>query len=229
MKKTSVRSIAVLGIVLIAFLILSWAIPFQRTATFWVGFVFGIIGILAAALGMAAAFKKGGDARSKFYGFPIARIAVIYLVIQIIVSFILMGLSFIAPFWIGLIVCVLILLGALLGFVAADVARDEIERQDAQLKQDVSAMRALQSKINVLVNNCEDAEVKTVIQKLARDFRYSDPVSSLDTAEIEEQLGILLAEVEDALLEGDKEGTIELAKKLSGTLQERNRICKLAK
>lgn len=229
MKKISIRSIAVLGIVLIAFLILSWAIPFQRTAAYWVGFVFGIIGILAAALGMAAAFKKGGDTRSKFYGFPIARIAVIYLVAQLIFSFILMGLSFIVPFWIGLIVCILILLGALLGFIAADAARDEIERQDVQLKQDVSSMRALQSKINVLVNNCEDTEVKAVVQKLARDFRYSDPVSSTDTAEIEEQLGILLAEVEDALLEGDNEGAIELAKKLSGMLQERNRICKLAK
>ena len=154
MKKTSVKSIAVLGIALLAFLILSWAIPFQRTATFWVGFIFGIIGILASALGIAFAFKKGGDARSKFYGFPITRIAVIYLIVQIIISFILMGLASIAPYWIGLIVCILILLGALLGFIAADTVRDEIERQDAQLKKDVTSMRALQSKINVLVNNC---------------------------------------------------------------------------
>lgn len=229
MSKNKVRGIIVLGVVLVAFLVLALVIPFKHTATYWIGFVFGIVGIIVSAIGVVIAFKNAESARSKFYGFPIARLVLIYAIIQIVVSFLLMGLAFICPAWVGVIVCVLLLVFAIIGLVATDSVRDEIERQDVQIKKDVSAMRALQSRVNMLVNSCEDSEVKKAVLDLAEEFRFSDPVSSEAIAEIEGQMAGLMDEAEKAVVDGDNESAQALVKKLSGVLKERNRLCKLNK
>ena len=109
-------------------LVLALVIPFKHTATFWIGFAFGIVGIIASAIGTVIAFKNGESAKSKFYGFPIARIALIYAIVQVIVSFIFMGIAKFCPSWVGIIVCVILLVLAVIGFIAADAMRDEIER-----------------------------------------------------------------------------------------------------
>ena len=229
MSKNKVRGIIILGVVLVAYLVLALAIPFKHTGTYWIGFVFGIVGIIVSAIGVIIAFKNATSTRSKFYGFPIARLVVIYAVVQIIVSFLLMGLGFVCPSWLGIIVCVLLLVFAVIGLVATDTVRDEIERQDVQIKTDVKTMRSLQSKVNMLVNSCEDEEVKTAVKELAEEFRFSDPVSNEAIAEIESQMVDLMNEAEKAVIDGDKEGALELIKKLSGVLKERNRLCKLNK
>ena len=229
MNKNKIRGIIILGVVLVAYLVLALVIPFKHTATYWIGFIFGIIGIVVSAIGVIIAFKNAVSARSKFYGFPIARLVVIYAIIQIIVSFLLMGLGFVCPSWVGIIICVLLLVFAVIGMVATDAVRDEIERQDMVIKKDTSAMRALQSRANMLVNSCEDENVKESVKKLAEDFRFSDPVSSDAITEIEGQMSGLMDEVEKAVVDGDNEGAQTLIKKLSGILQERNRLCKLNK
>ena len=49
-------------------------------------------------------FKEGESVNSKFYGFPIARISVIYIMAQLVVSFVFMALSSVAPWWLAIIV-----------------------------------------------------------------------------------------------------------------------------
>ena len=229
MSRNKVRGLVVLGVVFVAYLVLALLIPFSHTATYWVAFAFGIIGIIVSAVGVVIAFKGTESARSKFYGFPIARLVLIYAIIQAAVSFLFMGIGFICPVWVALIVDILLLVFVVIGMVAMDVTRDEIERQDVKIKKDVSAMRSLQSRVNMLVGNCEDDSVKEAVKKLAEDFRFSDPVSSDAIADIEGQMASLMDEVEKAVIDGDNEGAKALIKKLMGTLQERNRLCKLNK
>lgn len=45
MKKNQLRGIAVLGVLLLAFIVISFAAPFAKTGVFWVAFLFGIIAI----------------------------------------------------------------------------------------------------------------------------------------------------------------------------------------
>ena len=72
------RDCAVLAILLVAYLLVIFLIPFAHTAVFWVSFVFTLIafGVVAAACWLA--FVRKPDTESRFYGFPIARIGVIY-------------------------------------------------------------------------------------------------------------------------------------------------------
>ena len=121
------------------------------------------------------------------------------------------------------------LAAAAVGCIAADMMRDEVERQDAKLKKDVSPMRAMQSKANALVNQCDAPELRAALQKLAEDFRFSDPVSSDALADVEMSLSACLDELQRSLTDGDLDSAAVLCRRAAATLTERNRLCKLNK
>ena len=123
----------------------------------------------------------------------------------------------------------LLLALAVVGCITVDAMRDEIIRQDGALKKNVGNMRELQSLSAALVGQCADASLKPTLQKLADEFRYSDPVSSEKTQEIEEDMKVQLGNIQQALVESDSDGAKKLCGKLMGSLAERNRVCSVSK
>ena len=228
-KKNMTRSIVILAIVLVAYCILVFAIPFVRGGVFWLSFVFTLIALCSQVYVLKTSFAHGESARSKFYGFPIARIGLIYLAVQLIAGFVCMAVGLILPVWVALLVFVIILAAAAIGLITTEGIRDEAERQDEVLKKNVSNMRTLQSKAAAIAAQCEDADTKKALAALADKFRFSDPVSSDATAEAEESLAALTDELQAAVLDRDTEAAVSLAGKLEAALAERNRLCRLNK
>lgn len=230
-KKNLIRALAAACVLLVVYHVLAFLIPFQHGGPFWAGYVFGLIAILGAGGILFLAFRGAASARSKFYGLPIARVGVLYLAAQMIVSFAAMALGAVSgcPAWPFVLVSILLLAAAAVGAIATDATRDEIERQDVQLKKDVGKMRALQSLGRTLATQTEDPALKAELQKLSDELRFSDPVSSEATADAEAELSSLLDELQRALLDNDAAGASGLCKKARAVLAERNRICKLNK
>ena len=228
-SKNTVRALAVLAIVLALYCVLVFVIPFHRGPVFWLSFVFTLVAILAQAYVMKTAFLNGESAKSRFYGFPVARIGVIYLAVQVILSFLFMALEKWIPVWAAVLVYLLLLGLSAIGFIAADAIRDEVERQDAQLKKDVTAMRTLQSRSASLAARCEDAAAKAALNGLAEKFRFSDPVSGEATAQAEADLSAMMDDLQAAVLENDFSGAAALVSRMEAALTERNRLCKLNK
>ena len=160
MNKNMLRGCAVLAILLVAYLLVIFLIPFAHTAVFWVSFVFTLIafGIIAAACWLA--FVRKPDAKSRFYGFPIARIGVIYGAAQLVCGLAFMALGKWVPVWAAVLVYALGLGAAAIGLIAADTVAEEIQAQDVRLKVNVSFMRDLQSKVNRMAAQCELAELR---------------------------------------------------------------------
>lgn len=229
MNKNQSRVYIVVALALVVFSVIAFAAPFSMTGCFWLGYVFGVIAIAFQIYVFRISFRKGEDAKSKFYGFPIAKIGVVYLGAQIVVSLVEMLLAKVLPAWIAIIFNVLLLAVALIGCIAADVMREEIVRQDVKIKTDVNNMRALQSMTASFVGMCQDAETKKALQGLADDFKYSDPVSSDDTKEMEAELKFMANEIQRALVEGDLLSVNSFCMRLKASLAERNRVCKLGK
>ena len=140
-----------------------------------------------------------------------------------------MALAAVAPVWLALVLYLALLVAAAVGVIATDSIRDEVERQDTQLKKDVATMRALQSKAAALPARCEDATAKASLEKLAEEFRYSDPVSAPALADLETDMAATMEELSAAVTDGDNAAVLALCKKISATLAERNRLCKLNK
>ena len=228
-KKEKLQTFGILAIVLAVYLLLVFVIPFAKTALFWLALVFTLVSFGVEAFVLWQWLTKGADARSRFYGFPIVRVGVLYLGAQLVLSFVFMALAAHCPVRVGVAVMALLLAAAAIGLIAADATRTEIERQDAQLKTDVTAMRALQSRAAALPARCEDAALKSDAQKLSDAFRYSDPVSNDATKEAEHELSACMDELERAVLDNDTQSAQSLIRRAEALLTERNRLCRLNK
>lgn len=230
LSKNAKRFLIIIGLSLVAFNVIAFVVPFPRTAVFWIGYGFGMLAILAQIIVIKLAFDGAESIRSKFYGFPIARIGVIYLIAQVLLSIVAMALGMIILPWIPAVLFTVMLVAAAAGLVSADAVRDEVERQDEKIVKDVSRMRSLQSKMNVLISQSDvSGELKTELDKLADSIKYSDPVSSSATEQIEDELNFNIEELQKAIVDGENESALTICKKTSGILAGRNRLCKLNK
>jgi hypothetical protein len=139
-----------------------------------------------------------------------------------------MGVAVFVPVWIPIILFIIVLGLSSVGFIAADATREEIVRQDKVIVKDVSFMRNIQSKMNVLTAQCQNEEIKKAVSDLAEEVRYSDPVSSDAIKDIENELNNSVEELQRAIIDND-ENALEICKRTKDILLERNRLCKLNK
>ena len=219
----------VLAIILVLYNIIIFVAPFTKTSIFWVTYLFTLVSFIVAGVAIYFGFVKKPGAKSKFYGFPVVKIGVIYVLLQVVVGIVLILLNKYVPMWIAVILYSIALALSLLGFISVDAVVKEIERQDVKIKINVNTMRSLQSKVNQLVNNVEGKENIKLIKKLAEEFKYSDPVSNDSLIEIENDLNESVNDLEKAIISNDYESLNRIIKNTSSILSERNRLCKLNK
>ena len=80
---------------------------------------------------------------------------------------------------INLSILFIILLGfAAISVIATDNTRDMVQEADEDLARITVAAKMFRLDISSVVDNCQDAQLKKALEKLAEDIRFSDPVSS---------------------------------------------------
>ena len=198
MKKNIARTAATVALLLALLNLIAFVIPFARTASFWLGYIFTSVAILAQLPLMLYAFTPKGSLRGSLYGFPIARLSLIYLLVQAVTGLLCMILAAWVPFSAALIVQAVVLVLAIIGCMATSAIRDEIHNQDARLQKDVSVMRELRSRAGALAGQAQGEAVQEQLRKLADDFRFSDPVSSEATFPLEGELRACMDNLERA-------------------------------
>ena len=100
MNKNTIRGMLGMAVLLVLYILVAFLIPFVHTAVFWVSFVFTLIAFAVVGASIYIAFIKNPDAKSKFYGFPIAKIGVIYGAVQLLAGILFMALAAIVPAWV---------------------------------------------------------------------------------------------------------------------------------
>ncbi|MCD7805144.1 MAG: hypothetical protein LUH03_08370 [Oscillospiraceae bacterium] len=229
MKKNSLRGYLIIAVLLVVFSAIAFLPPFSRTAVFAAAYCFGLLAILSQIYFFHASFSGNESAKSKFYGVPIAQIGLVYIVVQLIISLLEMVLASVLPLWVALVVNIIAAGVAFAGCIAADTMREEIIRQDNAIKKDVSAMRELQSLANAIVSQCSNDGMMGDLKRVSEELRFSDPVTSEDSAPLEKELQEQLKELQKAVADDDVETVSALCKRLLAGLTERNRVCKLGK
>ena len=229
MRKNSVQAGIAAIVVLIVYHLIAFLVPFQKTEVFWISYVFSLIAFVVVGISVYIAFVKNSSAKSRFYGFPIARIGLYYGFFQMLVGFVFMAWGPIIPWWVAVLAFGIAMGLAILGLVGAGVVRDEIDEQDEKLQQKVSLMRSLQSKVNQMVSQCKEYAAAGAVRALADEIRYSDPVSNTALDEIEAQLVLVISELQDAIASEESSKIMWCCEKAKNVLNERNRLCKLNK
>lgn len=226
MSKKMASLLAVYAIVLTTFCMMYFVIPFPKSGAAWVMFAFSIIAIIGGCGISWYAFKNEG-LRSKIYGFPVFRVGFIYTMTQLICSIIIMyvGIHMTVPTWIAVAVSIVLLAFAGIGTIYTDNVRDYITGRYSATQTSVKQMKMFHLDMQYIVNSCSDPELKKPLEKLADDFRYSDPVSSNALSEIEENLQTQVKKLA-TLVNTDKEAAKAQITEVSNLLADRNRWCK---
>lgn len=225
MKKDTIRTLSTIAIILAIYLLVVFLIPFERGDIFWLSFGVTLVAFVVAGSVTYANVANNTDSRSRFYHYPLVRIALIYGTAQLVLSLVFMALGWWIPMWAAVLIYAVILGVALVCLISAGAVVDHIQEQDQQLKKDTTRMRVLQSKANQLIAMSDAPELK----KFAEELRYSDPVSSPALMEVERDLAAAVDELQAAVVDGDTASVATLCQKATGILLERNRLCKLHK
>lgn len=220
------------GYILIAFIFLIFniaTVPFSKNIVFWIAYFFSVIAILMQVNTLHEMMKSRALIKDRTYDFPVLRISVLYLALQITAGLLLMGFSTKIPVFAAALIEVVILAAAVMGLFAARSMRTEALRQDDRLEEELIKMKELQSRVDLLTSQCEETQIREILHKLAEEVRYSNPLSRVITEEIEEEISVLFTEIEAAALDGDVKNAFGLCERMTGLLRERDRICKYGK
>lgn len=204
-------------------------IPFVHNSMFWLSYGFTWMAFAVAIVACIIAFRSATDIDSKFFGYPIAKVGVCYLVIQLVSSLIFMALSKYIPVMVGIIGYIVLFFGAVSGLIVKDTIRDHIRNQDINMREDVTLMRTAQSKLNQMALQCCNKTACEAVKKIAEEVRFSDPVSSPYLSDVEADLTSIVDELQQSIVDEDYDSVHELCNRLGLILNERNRLCKLHK
>lgn len=229
-KKTK-SVIAVYAIIAFVYILAFLIIPFRKNAASWISFAFTVISFPCGALIYNMAFGNGKALVSKVYGYPIFRIGVIYTITQIIFSIIVCVIATLltVPYWIALLLSVIILAASAIGVIATENTRDIVEEIDQGTKRFIQTTKMFNLNIAAIVDLCSDITIKKELEKLSEQFRFSDPVSNSKTEPIESDILKELKFLEVSITKANTEEMLSEINKIQNLLSERNRICKVEK
>lgn len=222
MKKNSTKGYVILGILFALVSIIAFAVPTVKTTTFWIAYVF-TAAAFAAQIGIwKTALGKEGTLKSKFLGFPVVHIGIVYAIIQTVAFAVFLFVPTL-PVWSAIVVCSVIAGISAVCMISADAGRDEIEHVEAKVQKKVFYIRELQADIEQLADNETNADVKTALTQLAEKIRFSDPMSSEQLADLENKISAKVLELKTA------PNKVEIITELNSLLDERNKKCKILK
>lgn len=160
--------------------------------------------------------------KSKFLGFPLIHIGVVYLITQI-VTFIVFLLAPSLPTWSAVIVCVLIAAIAALCCIPIAPATEEIECAGKKADEKVFFIKSLQVDVEIMAEREEDETTKQALNQLAEKIRFSDPMSHEKLAALE---GKIVDKVDELKTSENK---MEIIEAIDLLFDERNRKCMIMK
>lgn len=229
--KKSKSVIAIYTIILIVYVVCFLIIPFNKIVASWISFAFTIIAIAASLFVFNQAFNSKETLVSKVYGYPIFRVGAVYAFVQLAIGIVICAIgAFVAiPYWVALVLSIILLGAATIGVIITDNTRDLVEHVDETIKVDTEVVTNFQINIAGIIDCCEDSNLKSELEKLNDAFRFSDPVSNAKTKEAEDKINVLLNELKVNVENNNVSEATALVKKITNALAERNRICKASK
>ena len=222
MKKNRSKGYLILGILFVLVSVIAFAVPLAKTTAFWISYAFTVIAFAAQIIIWKSALGRTEALKSKFLGFPVVHIGIVYLVVQIIALAVFLFIPTL-PIWSAVVACAVIAGASAVCMIASDVGRSEIERVSSKVQKKTFFIKQLQTEVELQADAETDIATKSALTQLAEKIRYSDPVSNEQIADIEDRITAKVAELKKA---ADKTNCIV---ELNSLFDERSRKCKLLK
>lgn len=232
MKKRFSMYAAVWAVLLVLFNVIAFVSPGwtgqeKYTASFWIGYTL-ISVAFAGQLVCAYIALKEDNAQKLFYRISLIHTSHTGLVVTFVVGGLCMLISPL-PYWIGAIVCAIVLVINAMAVLKAFAAVNEVERIDNKVKQQTFFVKSLTVDAEVLISKAKNDAAKAECKKVYEAIRYSDPMSNNALATIEKEITIKFAQLSEAVKDDSAETIYGLANELIVLLGDRNQKCRLLK
>lgn len=220
------------AIVLAVFNVVTFVIPVtvninKFTPSFWIAYAF-ITLVFIGNLICSLLFFKEENKSKVFLNIPIINLAYSALIVSLIVGAVAMAVPQI-PYWIGVIVDVLVIAFYAIAIVKATAAADIVNDVEQKVKVKTLFIKSLTTDADSLMSRASSDEMKAEAKKVYEAIRYSDPMSNDALANIENQIQNEFNVFADAVKNND----IDLAKSASYEfvilINNRNSKCKFLK
>ncbi|MDE5603973.1 MAG: hypothetical protein K2I73_00130 [Eubacterium sp.] len=195
--------------------------------SFWIGYGFitlAFIGNLICSL----MFFKEENKNKVFLKISVLRLSYSALVASLIAGVIAMVVPAI-PYWVGIIVDVLILAFYAIAIVKASAAADIVNNVEQKVKEKTFFIKALTVDADSIMERAKNDEIKAEAKKVYEAIRYSDPMSSKALANIENQIQNQFNVFADAVQNNDIDLAKSSANELVILVNDRNKKCNLLK
>ncbi|MBQ2755687.1 MAG: hypothetical protein IJF27_03335 [Oscillospiraceae bacterium] len=210
----------------IAFVSVGWAGQEKYTASFWIGYAFISAAFVVNLICSAVAFRAA-DLRKMFYNISLIKISYIGLILSFIFGGLCMLISPL-PYFVGIILCAIILVFNIIAIVKASAAADVISKVDDKVKAQTFFIKSLAVDAETLMAKAKSDEAKAACKKVYEAIRYSDPMSNEQLRAVELQIADKFSELEGAVA-GESENLKAVAEELVILIDNRSRKCKLLK
>ena len=220
--------LALLGLFnVIAFVSVGWINQEKYTDSFWIGYVFITI-MFVAQLACAYAAFRADSAKKLFYNISLIRSSYAGL----IASFIFGGLCMLIsplPYWVGIILCAIVLVCNVLSVAKATVVIGEVAAIDKKIKSKTLFIKMITADAQTLVAKASGEELAAEAKKVYEAIRYSDPMSDDALCSVEDKISDKFGAFSSAVEAGDLSAAQSLSGELAALITERNNKCRLLK
>lgn len=229
-KKTK-SVIAVHAICLFIYVVAFLIIPFKKIAASWISFVFTIVAVTGSLFIFKLAFSAKESIISKVYGYPVFRIGLVYALTQFVLGIVICTIgAFVAvPYWISLIISVILLGAAGIGVIVTENTRDFVEKVDQATKISTFFIDSLVIDAeNLMARAMSDIAIEKC-KMVYEAIRYSDPVSNNGLVSVENEITTVFRAFSEAIVNNDVEAIRNAGDELVILICKRNKMCKLFK
>lgn len=196
-------------------------------SSFWVAYAFITIVFIGNLICSFLFFKEENKGKV-FLNIPIINLAYSALIVSLFVGVIAMAVPQI-PYWVGVIVDVLVLAFYAIAVVKASAAADIVNDVEQKVKTQTFFIKSLTVDAGSLMARANSDEMKVETKKVYEAIRYSDPMSNDALASIENQIQNEFNAFADAVKNNDIDLAKTSASELVILINDRNKKCKLLK
>lgn len=212
--------------------ILVFLIPFPHGIAFWTAYVFLMIALVIGFVITYVSAEKTFTQKNGIRYYPLMRFGVMYLIVQGIVSlifFLLDSYITLPLIWIPPVVCLVIFAIFAVLLISTYSGLKVVESVDEQSKKETAFIYSLTAEAELLAKQVSDEDLQKELTSLYEAIRYSDPVSTLEVADVNSRIRDEMDVLKAAVTLNDAGKIHESVQNLSLLIAERNQKCKLVK
>lgn len=221
------------GILVVVFNLVSFVTPSEVkgyvkfTGAFWAGYLFVMVGMLVQLVCTWNSLSVD-NAPKLFYKLPMLKLGYVTMVLMFVFGIAAMAIPNV-PYWMGYVICLIILAFQVIAIQKASVASDLIQKMDENVAKSTFEWKLMVAEIEGILNKTKSQDTKKKLNSVYEKIRYSNPKSNELLIDVENQIRILIEKLNEAVVADDESQISELTTEIIQKVEERNKKYMLLK